>query len=322
MDRITLLDTSVGSTNRGDEIIMECMREELTTIFNKYFILNASTHLASFTFLQSIFKLPDSANEIYKSKYKFVGGTNLFCTNMLHRCCQWNIDYFNCKPIKNSIFVGVGINKNGKINFYTKKLYKKVLSHEFIHSVREENAEKLLLNLGFKAINTGCITLWKLKPDYCEKIPKNKSEDVIFTLTDYNRDKEKDLRMIEQLKKSYNKLYFWVQGIYDLDYLKELTSINDIEIIDSSLDSYKSILMKDVDYVGTRLHAGIFAMRAKKRAIIVCVDDRMNSMRKSIKNNCISRKDIHKLNEFIDSEIKTVVDINFEGIKIWKSQFD
>ena len=80
MERITLLDTSVGSTNRGDEIIMECMKEELKPLLHRYFVLNASTHLSSFTFLQSIFKLPDSANEIFQSKYKFVGGSNLFST--------------------------------------------------------------------------------------------------------------------------------------------------------------------------------------------------------------------------------------------------
>lgn len=322
MERITLLDTSVGSTNRGDEIIMECMKEELKPLLQKYFVLNASTHLSSFTFLQSIFKLPDSANEILQSKYKFVGGSNLFSTNMKHRSCQWNIDYFNCRPIKGSIFVGVGMNNNGKTNFYTKKLYNKVLSNKYIHSVREENAKNLLENWGFKVINTGCVTLWKLTSEFCREIPKNKSEEVIFTLTDYNRDKEKDLEMIEQLKKSYKKLYFWVQGIYDLDYLKELTTIDDIEIIDSSLDSYKSVLIKNVDYVGTRLHAGIFAMRAKKRAIIVCVDDRMNSMRESIKNNCISRNNIHQLSRFINSKIKTEININFDGVKVWKSQFD
>ena len=322
MERIAVLDTSVGSTNRGDEIIMECLNEELEEIFQKYFILNVSTHLASFTFLQSIGKLPDSANEISKAKYKFVGGTNLLCSNMLHRCCQWNIDYFNCRPIKNSVLVGVGINNNGKLNFYTKILYKKILSKNFLHSVREEKAEKFLKELGLNVINTGCVTMWKLTPDFCRDIPVKKSEEVIFTLTDYKRDKINDAEMIRQLRKSYKKLYFWIQGIYDLDYLKELTSIDDIEIIESSVNSYRNILKKDIDYVGTRLHAGIFAMRAKKRAIIICVDERMNSIQKSIVNNCISRNDISNLYNFINKDIKTCVDINFEGIKLWKSQFN
>lgn len=29
MKKITLLDTAVGSTNKGDEIIMQCVKEEL-----------------------------------------------------------------------------------------------------------------------------------------------------------------------------------------------------------------------------------------------------------------------------------------------------
>ena len=47
MEKITLLDTAEGSTNKGDEIIMECFKEEMSDILDKYFILSAPTHLRS-----------------------------------------------------------------------------------------------------------------------------------------------------------------------------------------------------------------------------------------------------------------------------------
>lgn len=46
MERVTLLDTSVGTTNLGDEIIMRCFREEMRTFLEKYFVLTAPTHLS------------------------------------------------------------------------------------------------------------------------------------------------------------------------------------------------------------------------------------------------------------------------------------
>ena len=302
MEKIALLDTAVGSTNKGDEIIMECVKEELGDLLNKYFVMNTPTHLSAFTLLQNIGRLPDSAREISEAKYKFVCGTNLFSRDMIHRCNQWNIGYFNSRPVTGSIFVGVGSNGRNKINFYTRKLYKKILSKEFIHSVREEKAEKLLKEMGFKCINTGCVTLWKLTPDFCKDIKRKKSESVVFTLTDYNKDTEKDKQMIEILRKSY-------------------TNIDDINIVSPSIESYKKVLKKDIDYVGTRLHAGIYAMRHRKRAIILSVDERMNSMKWSIKENCISRNDIDELKQFIDSEIETKVNLDFELIKKWKEQF-
>lgn len=322
MEKITLLDTAIGSTNKGDEIIMECAKEELGYLMEKYFVLSTPTHLSAFTAAQNLWKLPDSAREIATSKYKFVCGTNLFSTNMLHRCCQWNIDIFNSKPIEGSIFVGVGSNTKEKLNFYTKRLYKKVLSKEFIHSVREEKAYTILTNMGFKCINTGCVTLWKLTDKFCESIPKRKADSVIFTLTDYNKNPQKDKEMINILKKSYNKVYFWIQGIYDLDYLQSLTSIDDIEIITGSVRAYQELLNKDVDYVGTRLHAGIYAMRHKRRAIILAVDDRMNSMKASIRNNCMSRNEISNLEEMIHSNFETKVYLDFDLIEKWKKQFE
>lgn len=321
MENITLLDTAIGSTNKGDEIIMKCVEEELNFFLKKHFVLKVATHLCSFNALECLGNLPDTASEVYNSKYKIVCGTNLLSNDMLHRTNQWDINYMNCKPLIGSILVGVG-GSGGKISRYTSKLYKKVLSHNYIHSVRDQRAYDMLTELGFKCINTGCITMWKLTPEFCELIPKSKRNKVIFTLTDYQKNKESDKRMIKIIRENYDELFFWIQGVHDYDYLNEITDISDIRIIGPDVGEYEKVLQSgDIDYIGTRLHAGIYAMRHGIRSIIVCVDTRMDAMANCIPNNTLERANIDLLADKITSTFSTRCEINRSGIEEWKMQF-
>lgn len=322
MENIVLLDTAVGSTNKGDDIIMSCIEEELHWLLKKYYPLHVSTHLRSFGMEECFGKLPDSAFEIARAKYKFVCGTNLLSANMFHRTNQWNINLWNCKPIRGSILFGVGSVGGSRIkNIYTRKLYKKLLSDKYIHSVRTESAYKLVKSLGLSCINTGCVTLWKLTPEFCTTIPTKKKNHVIFTLTDYCRDVKRDQKMISILKKNYDKLSFWIQGVYDLEYLKSLTDIDKIDIIPASLKAYSLLLENQIDYVGTRLHAGIYAMRHSVRSIIINVDQRMDEMAAYIPNNFVTRLQIETLEDKIQSQFQTEINLNWDAINLWKGQF-
>ena len=141
-------------------------------------------------------------------------------------------------------------------------------------------------------------------------------------MTDYKKSAEQDNQIVETLKKNYKKLYFWLQGAHDFEYLQSVADTDGIEIIEPSVEAYEKVLEKDVDYVGTRLHAGIYAMRHKKRSIILRVDKRMDSMAQCIPDNCISRSEISKLGEMIQSEIDTKVNIDFDAVRQWKGQFE
>ena len=136
---------------------------------------------------------------------------------------NWNINIFNFRIAKNSILLGVGMGKNSNsIDLYTKYLYKKVLSKTFVHSVRDEKTKKMLNDLGFKALNTGCPTLWLLTDSHCKKIPHNKSQSVVFTLTHYAYAKDMilDKEMIAILR---NRLH---GGIYALQNKKRAIIIS------------------------------------------------------------------------------------------------
>ena len=78
---------------------------------------------------------------------------------------------------------------------------------------------------------------------------------------------------------------------------------------------------KSVDYVGTRLHAGIYALRHKVRSIIIAIDNRARDMSKTYSLNTIDRNNIDELSKMINSDFKTNIKINTKEIEKWKSQF-
>lgn len=320
MENVLLLDTSVASLNKGDDIIMSCIRKQLGEITKNRFTLTLPTHVSPFHWYQVARK--SHRVQIYSdAKYKFVGGSNLLTTNMLTHFPQWNINIFNCGPLKNSVLVGVGAGKGNKVNSYTKMLYKKVLSKEYIHSVRDERTKKLMEEMGFKVLNTGCATLWSLTPEFCREIPTRKSQSVIFTLTHHAKDVNKDQMLINVLNKNYEEVYFWIQDASDLRYFKTLDNIQNIKIVPPTLTEYEKVLTKNIDYVGTRLHGGIYAMRYGKRTIIISIDERAQGMSKTYNLNTIERDNFTDLETMINSEFSTNVNVNFELVNQWLKQF-
>jgi len=320
MENILLLDTSVGSLNKGDDIIMKCVKHQLKDITQKGFVLTLPTHVSPFSWFQVV-RNSNRVQLYSNAKYKFVGGSNLLTMDMLTHFPQWNINLLNYKPLKGSVLVGVGAGKGEKINGYTKHLYKKVLSHDLIHSVRDERTKKFLEDMGFKALNTGCATLWLLTPEFCKSIPTKKAKNVIFTLTFHSEDIEKDQILIDTLNRNYEKVYFWVQDAKDLDYIRKFKNTENIEIVPPTVDAFEAVLKTDVDYVGNRLHGGIFAMRHQKRTIIVAVDERAQGMSETYNINTIHRNEFHKLDEMINSELVTNVNIDYDRVNEWLEQF-
>lgn len=322
MDNVLLLDTSVGSFNKGDDIIMKCVRHHLSDITNKSNVFTLPTHVPSFHWYQ-IARGSDVLKIYSNAKYKFVGGSNLLTMNMLTHWPQWNINIFNYGPLKGSVLVGVGAGKGNKINGYTRMLYNRVLSHDYYHSVRDERTKNLLEDMGFKAINTGCATLWSLTPEFCKSIPTRKSDSVLFTLT-ANAGKEhlkEDQFLIDVLCRNYKHVHYWVQGEHDLGYIRQFKRTEKVNIIPPSLEEYEKILHTDIDYIGTRLHGGIFAMRHKKRSIIIAIDERARGMSESYNLNLIDRNNLQNLENMINSEIITDVNVNFDLVNQWLSQF-
>ncbi len=323
MKKLLILDTSVGSLNMGDEIINDSIKKNWPELYSQNYVCKYPTHTPPHSWWQQL--IHGKQFRLYEDfDYKFLCGTNALYTNMVRPYPTWNVHLWNSGVYKNTVLLGVGAGINSKnINLYTKKLYKKILNHDVIHSTRDEYTKDLLLKLGFDAVNTGCPTIWGLTPEHCRQIPSSKSENVVFTLTGAHGDRINDRLMIEILQKNYNKVFFWPQQYSDLYYLQSL-NVKEVNVLTPNLPSYDNILDGTIDYVGNRLHGGIRSLQHKNRSIIISIDYRAENMAKNYSLPVIARNNIgDHLEQLISSNFQTEIKgIDWIKIQKWKSQFN
>lgn len=320
MKKIVLLEPSVSSLNLGDQVILDSIKREMDYLLQDAYVVEQSTQSPVMHFYQIFnerFRVPADAD------YKFVCGSNLFWDNMLHPYPQWNINHLTCTNSRNAIMIGVGsCSTLPRVNGYTRSLYRRVLSPDYYHSVRDEATKARLESLGLKAINTGCPTIWSLSREHCRKIPRKKASKVIFTINEYHKIPDVDKALVEILSRHYEEVLFWPQGYTDLDYLKTLNIQVPVTILKPNLEAVRAALRQEpMDYVGTRLHGGIFAMQNYARSLILTVDNRARDMRESFTIPVVERTNLGKLEEMILSEWDTSINVHEDSIRFWKEQF-
>lgn len=325
MSNIVIFDTFIGTSNVGDAIIMRSVEEEMDYFFSSKFSLRLATHVNNFTLGQTL-RRNSKYNYFSDSDYKFVCGTNLIQQKRLGKVNpQWQINLSNIPILKNSILIGVGATTGGtKLDPLAKHAYKKVLSHDYVHSVRDEQTREIIESIGFSAINTGCPTLWSLTKEHCNKIPTKKSEHCVMSVSGYNEQKDPaaDQEMINIICDNYKEIYVWIQTIEDEKYFDSLNIPKNIKKV-YSLTQYDALLKEgNIDYIGTRLHGGVFAMQRYVRSLIVSIDHRARGFNQSNNLPIIERADISsKLNSMINSEWSTDIKLNEIAIRKFKEQF-
>lgn len=317
MKTISILDTSINNYNLGNQIIMDSIYETMDEIFQDEFFFRMQ---ASESFGKT------SRSNFKRSDFIFYGGTNALTSNLNTEkyigYSLLNLLYFNRLSL-----IGVGWWQYQTIpNLYTKIFLKRLLDKQTIHSVRDSYTQKMLASIGIKnVINTSCPTTWKLDKEHCKKIPTKKCNSVIFTLTDYNKDPLLDSSFIKILHDSYTNVFFWPQGIGDQEYFSSLDIAfkNEINVLPPNLKSYNHLLInKELDYIGTRLHAGIRALQYKKRSFILSIDNRSSEISNDININICKRGELEKLNFLINHEMPTILKLPLDNITKWKNQFD
>ncbi|HIF9494427.1 polysaccharide pyruvyl transferase family protein [Photobacterium damselae] len=316
MKKITLYSPGSASYNLGDKIISDSAKKELAFLLDNSFCTELPTHTPhSFYYMRPLIK-----NDL-----KFVLGSNLLKSTFFGFKRQWDVTILKSWITGPCILVGVGWWQYGNTpNLYTKLLLKCLLSKKHTHSVRDEYTKKMLNQMGFNnVVNTSCPTMWSLTTNHCNKIPKSKSDKVIFTLTDYNRDHYYDKILIKELLNNYNDVFFWPQGVGDFEYIHEFVEyIDQIKIIPASVQAFDELLeSNDIDYIGTRLHAGIRSLQKGNRTLIIAIDNRAEEKNKDFNLPIIKRNNLEKLSEIINSDILTEIKIPEEEINNWKSQF-
>lgn len=323
MKTVLLLNPAIGTGNIGDYIIYECVCSEMAEIFRQAFVKEIPTQMPAFH-SYAVWRNSFAVQNYATCDYKFVGGSNILAKNMLTHYPQWNVNVFNCKPLAGSVCVGVGAGAGEHTDAYTTHLYRKILSHSYYHSVRDERSKRYVEDvLGLKAINTGCVTMWALTPDFCAQIPAKKADNVVFTLTARMQLDPSDQMLIDTLKREYDHVSFWIQGDKDEAYFHAFSNTEGIEIIPPHKAAYEAVLMRNnIEYVGTRLHGGIYALRHKKRAIIISIDERARSISADTGLITIEKNALDGLPELINSAFETKPNIPFEEIARWKAQFE
>ena len=94
----TLLDTAVASTNIGDEIIMEAVRDELSALRSKMRNHSVASHEWMSRYSRSVLQMSDFA---------IAGGTNLLSSRMWFRC-PWKLKLIDGLLCRNVVLMGTG----------------------------------------------------------------------------------------------------------------------------------------------------------------------------------------------------------------------
>ena len=314
MDSIsTVFDTSIATRNLGDHIIMDAVITELEKLLPRSHLIHLPSHLPNS--LQS-YRL------LRKSTISFVGGTNLLSSNLLSYR-QWKIGIFDIPFFGETVLMGVGWwQYQTNPDLYTKFVYRNLLSKNILHSVRDQYALTQLKHAGIdNVVNTGCPTMWNLTQAHCQRIPENKSENVIFTLTDYRPERARDQELINDLERNYRNVYFWPQGIADLEYLSSLTT-NKVVVLSPSLSSLDNLMADTsitLDYVGTRLHAGIRALQHFRRSLIIAVDNRAAEISKDTGLPIFNPAIDGSISKKIGQNFETRINLPWNSIDSWRN---
>ena len=312
--RISLFDVSVCSLNMGDQVITHNVRRALAEVRPQ----NQVVSLASHDFMSF-----HSYRHLAKSQFAVVGGSNLLSSNMpLYR--QWKLRLLDPLVIPDTVLMGVGWWQYQKPpNAYTTWLLKRVLHSSALHSVRDEYTRTMLAQIGItNVVNTNCPTMWRLTDAHCAAINGTRSAGAVTTITDYNFDKVEDLALLSKLLEHYETVHLWPQSARDLVIIRQLQAdgkLEGLQILPADLDSYTHFLKEnEVDYVGTRLHAGIHALNISRRATIVAVDNRAREISKDTGLHVLERGNLDILDEWIEGDRQPEITLNWEAINAFR----
>lgn len=315
MAKVLLYDPAVSSLNMGDHIISDSCRRELGPLLEHAFVVQISSHLPVSKYLSYVGHVD----------HRFVCGSNLLRGRMNARFRQWDVTPLHAGRVGPAVLMGVGWWQYGdEPNTYTRWLYQRILSADVKHSVRDEFTARYLRSIGFdNVINTSCPTMWQLDDEHCASIPIDQAGTAVTTVTDYSRDPERDRFMLFELARMYTTVRIWVQGTGDLDYLDTLDlPWERFDVLSPALANFDAALEDpDVDYVGTRLHAGIRALQHGRRALVIGVDNRAAEKQRDFNLTWLPREDIYQLADVVGCPLRTEIRIPSDRIAEWKAQF-
>lgn len=309
---ILLYDVSIETDNLGDEIIMQYVQGVIRELFPNHQVYSVPTH-----------RVPKDSElaSIPPDALRLVFGTNIICPDV-QKYNLWRMPD-NLSYCENTVFAAVGMNNYGNTTDASRQLYQSIANKTLSHSARDKYSLRKMKDMGLaNTLFTGCVTMWGLNHDACEKVPEEKQDAAILTLTAHRAGKH-DQILLDSVLNNYKKVYFWPQGDRDEAHFNTLQyDAEKVEILPRTLKAFEAILRKGgVDYVGTRLHGGIHALNHGVRTIVIEVDNRAAEIARDTGLPTVPASNIDELPEAIRSNFKTEITMPWDSIEKWKKQF-
>lgn len=312
--KFLLFDPAICSDNIGDEIISAYCSKILENL-GINIIKRIPTHV-----------MPTAEDAALLQNYvttgKFVAGTNVLLKHWFESD-QWQCPSLD-KRMSHLILMGLGLSDyHRSFDWATKRFYREFLDANYIHSVRDQPSCDALKSIGIKnVLNTACPSMWRLTPDFCAQIPVKKADAVAVTLTAYYHNVI-DFSMLDILLAEYDAVYIWPQGDKDDAYIRQYPRFREIKLLAPTLQAFEDILGRgNIDYVGTRLHGGIYALNQKIRTLIIAVDERATSISLDTNLPIMPREAIpYMLRDYVRAERSTDITLPQKNIDTWCNQF-
>lgn len=308
--------------NLGDRVIRDSVIKELTGILPDQPFFEISTHA---------YLSEDQIARAAEASVVVVGGSNLLSSHMfptplqkpiagIYR--QWKVRsrQERLRELKIVLMACGWWKYQNAPDFFTKKLLKHLLTgNGMLHSVRDSYTERMLRSSGIDTvINTGCSTMWNLHGISDADSPSLKQDTALCTLTDYSKDPAGDRAWLETVRSQYSRVVFWPQGAKDMAYFKKL-SLDGTDILDGDDQAFSNALKTwKVDYIGTRLHAGIRAIQSQRDALIIGIDNRAKEISRDTGLRTIDKEDLDSLTKWISGERQFRITMPVDEIKRWK----
>jgi len=176
-------------------------------------------------------------------------------------------------------------------------------------------------------LNTCCPTTWELDPAFINTF-QPRYDKILFTLNNNYPSITADNNFIKVLLSTGSKdIYFFPQVAEDKEYLNSLAEFKankfNFIILPHRYDDFVQFTHNNqFNYIGTRLHAGIYSLQRKMPAMIIGVDNRAIEIKKDTNLNVISREDSQLLQNWIQSNYDPgALRLPLKNIDDWKNQF-
>jgi hypothetical protein len=283
------LDPAIDSDNTGDSIISEAIGSEVRT----------------FAGTRTIHRLPTQRPWTSQERRAaadcvlfVVGGTNILTSHPLDYR-QWMFGLRDLLLLhRRCVLFGVGWwQYQGPPDAAGRWLMRLTLHPGLPHGARDGYTTTRLEEVGFRAMNVSCPTLWNVETEGRSK--HRFRGNVVATVTDYLPEPERDRKMLEVLRHRAERLWIWPQGKSDSRYVESLGFGR--HLIGAGLDAFDSLLAEDVEYVGTRLHGAVRAMSRGVASVVVVIDNRAAEIGRDVGLWTIQRRHIDSLPESLDS---------------------